>query len=105
MKFRHLVANMSKPTYDDKRKLENKEMHLQNMRIKSELKRNVTVTVSSEHFYKTGIMCDVVQVRLNSFLVAAELITVRAERGPVLTSCVWHFVCLSDCTSVTAKFV
>lgn len=53
---------MSKPKYEDKRKLEVKETHLQNMRIKSELKRNVTVTVSSENFYKTGIMCDVVQV-------------------------------------------
>lgn len=64
VKFRHLLANMSKPKFEDKRKLESKETHLQNMRIKSELKRNVTVTVSSEHFFMTGIMCDVVQVRL-----------------------------------------
>lgn len=53
---------MPKPSFEDKRKLESKEIRLQNMRTKSEMKRNVTVTVSSEHFYKTGIMCDIVQV-------------------------------------------
>lgn len=53
---------MPKPSFEDKRKLEAKEIYLQTMRIKSEMKRNVTVTVNSENFYKTGIMCDVIQV-------------------------------------------
>lgn len=29
----------------------------------SNLKRDVTVVVSSENFFRTGIMCDIVQVR------------------------------------------
>nr|WDW26281.1 drosha [Amrasca biguttula biguttula] len=61
VKFRHLLANMPKPSSEDKRKLKSKEMRLQVLRTKNELKRNVTVTVSSEHFYKSGIMCDMVQ--------------------------------------------
>ncbi|XP_054279725.1 ribonuclease 3 [Macrosteles quadrilineatus] len=61
VKFRHLMANMPKPSFNDKEKLELKEIKLQSMRTKSELKRNVTVTVSSENFRLTGIMCDVVQ--------------------------------------------
>lgn len=61
VKYRHLVANMSKPTYEDKRKLEAKESRLQEMRLAGRMKRNVTVAVSSKHFHRTGIMCDVVQ--------------------------------------------
>lgn len=61
VKFRHLVANMSKPSYDDKRKLEYKENRLQEMRTQGRMKRNVTVEVSSKGFYQTGIMCDIVQ--------------------------------------------
>ncbi|KAJ6642814.1 Ribonuclease 3, partial [Pseudolycoriella hygida] len=61
VKFRHLVANMSKPSYDDKRKLEQKEIRLQEMRTQGRMKRNITVAVSSKGFYRTGIMCDIIQ--------------------------------------------
>lgn len=61
VKFRHLLANMSKPSYEDKRKLEAKEAKLQEMRTQSRMKRDVTVAVSAEGFYRTGIMCDIVQ--------------------------------------------
>lgn len=62
MKFRHLLANMSKPTYEDKRKLEAKENKLNEMRTQGKMKRDVTVAVSSEGFFRTGIMCDIIQV-------------------------------------------
>lgn len=61
VKFRHLIANMSKPSFEDKRKLESKENKLQEMRTQGRMKRNVTVVVSSKGFYRTGIMCDMVQ--------------------------------------------
>lgn len=54
VKFRHLIANMSKPTFDDKRKLEAKENKLQEMRTQGQMKRDVTVAVSAEGFYRTG---------------------------------------------------
>lgn len=53
---------MSKPTYEDKRKLEAKENKLNEMRTQGKMKRDVTVAVSSEGFFRTGIMCDVIQV-------------------------------------------
>lgn len=52
---------MPKPTFEDKQKLAAKENRLQTMRTHSKMKRDVTVTVSSEGFYLTGLMCDVVQ--------------------------------------------
>nr|XP_031849478.1 ribonuclease 3 [Nomia melanderi] len=61
VKFRHLLANMPKPSFEDKRKLEAKENKLQELRTQSKMKRDVTVDVSSEGFYRTGIMCDIVQ--------------------------------------------
>ncbi|EFN85596.1 ribonuclease 3 [Harpegnathos saltator] len=61
VKFRHLLANMSKPSYEDKRKLEAKENRLQELRTQSKMKRDVTVDVTSDGFYRTGIMCDIVQ--------------------------------------------
>ncbi|XP_058800007.1 ribonuclease 3 isoform X2 [Phymastichus coffea] len=61
VKFRHLLANMAKPTFEDKRKLEAKENKLQELRTQSKMKRDVTVDVTSEGFYRTGIMCDIVQ--------------------------------------------
>lgn len=61
VKFRHLIANMSKPSFEDKRKLETKENRLQEMRTQGRMKRNVTVAISSKNFFRTGIMCDVVQ--------------------------------------------
>lgn len=68
VKFRHLLANMSKPTFEDKRKLEAKEIKLQEMRTQSKMKRDVTVAVSAEGFYRTGIMCDIIQVSEFFFL-------------------------------------
>ncbi|XP_071516601.1 ribonuclease 3 [Panulirus ornatus] len=61
VKFRHLLANMPKPSFEDKRRLEAKENRLQEMRMTSKMKRDVTVAVSAQGFYRTGIMCDVVQ--------------------------------------------
>lgn len=61
VKFRHLLANMPKPSYDDKRKLELKERVLQEMRSHNKMKRGVTAAISSKGFYKTGLMCDIVQ--------------------------------------------
>ncbi|XP_076755408.1 ribonuclease 3 drosha [Xylocopa sonorina] len=61
VKFRHLLANMPKPSFEDKRKLEAKENKLQELRTQSKMKRDVTVDVSSEGFHRTGIMCDIVQ--------------------------------------------
>ncbi|XP_055387198.1 ribonuclease 3 [Condylostylus longicornis] len=61
VKYRHLIANMSKPSYEDKRKLELKEHKLQEMRTQGRMMRNITVAVSSKGFYRTGIMCDIVQ--------------------------------------------
>ena len=61
VKFRHLIANMSKPSFEDKRKLEAKENRLQEMRTQGRMKRNVTVAISSKNFFRTGIMCDIVQ--------------------------------------------
>ncbi|XP_068249808.1 ribonuclease 3-like [Palaemon carinicauda] len=61
VKFRHLLANMPKPSFEDKRRLEAKENKLQEMRMTSKMKRDVTVAVSAQGFYCTGIMCDVIQ--------------------------------------------
>lgn len=61
VKFRHLLANMPKPSSEDKRKLELKERALQEMRSHNKMKRGVTAAVSSKGFYKTGLMCDIVQ--------------------------------------------
>lgn len=61
VKFRHLLANMPKPSFEDKRKLEIKERALQEMRSHNKMKRGVTAAVSSKGFFKTGLMCDIVQ--------------------------------------------
>ncbi|XP_067003035.1 ribonuclease 3 [Anabrus simplex] len=61
VKFRHLLANMAKPSFEDKRKLEAKENKLQEMRTQSKMKRDVTVAMSAKGFYRTGIMCDIIQ--------------------------------------------
>lgn len=73
VKFRHLVANMSKVTYEDKRKLEAKEARLQEMRMQGRMKRNVTVAVSSKNFRRTGIMCDIVQHAMLIPVLASHL--------------------------------
>ncbi|XP_037086681.1 ribonuclease 3-like [Pollicipes pollicipes] len=61
VKYRHLLANLPKPSMEDKRKLMAKESQLQNLRLQAKLKRDVTVSVSSQGFRKTGLMADVVQ--------------------------------------------
>lgn len=62
VKFRHLIANMSKPSFLDKRKLETKENRLQEMRSQGRMKRNVTVAIPARNFHRTGLMCDIIQV-------------------------------------------
>ena len=61
VKFRHLLANMAKPTFKDRRELEAKEHALQEMRSNSKLKRDCTAVVSSKGYHKTGLMTDIVQ--------------------------------------------
>ncbi|KAL4715684.1 hypothetical protein ACJJTC_006263 [Scirpophaga incertulas] len=61
VKYRHLVANMPKPSANERQKLSAKEAKLQEMRTQSKMKRDVTVAISSEGFHTTGLMCDVVQ--------------------------------------------
>lgn len=59
---------MSKPTFEDRRKLEAKENKLQEMRTQSKMKRDVTIAVSAEGFYRTGVMCDIIQVQKDKCL-------------------------------------
>ncbi|VVC29497.1 Double-stranded RNA-binding domain,Ribonuclease III domain,Ribonuclease III [Cinara cedri] len=61
VKFRHLLANMPKPSAEDKRKLKTKEISLQETKSHNKMKRGVTAAISSKGFYKTGLMCDIVQ--------------------------------------------
>ncbi|XP_041981511.1 ribonuclease 3 [Aricia agestis] len=61
VKCRHLIANMAKPSFEERQKLAAKEAKLQEMRTQSKMKRDVTVAISSEGFHTTGLMCDVVQ--------------------------------------------
>ncbi|GIX85271.1 ribonuclease 3 [Caerostris darwini] len=61
VKFRHLLANKPKVRYADRHRLMQKETRLQEMRMENDLKRDVTVVISSKGFYRTGIMSDVVQ--------------------------------------------
>lgn len=61
VKFRHLLANKPKVCFADRQILLQKEEKLQEMRMKSDLKRDVTVVISSKGFYATGIQCDIVQ--------------------------------------------
>ena len=50
VKFRHLLANMAKPSYKDKRELEAKEHALQEMRSNSKLKRDCTAVISAQGY-------------------------------------------------------
>ncbi|CAB3247366.1 unnamed protein product [Arctia plantaginis] len=61
VKYRHLIANMAKPSFKERQKLAAKEATLQEMRTQSKMKRDVTVAISSEGFHTTGLMCDIVQ--------------------------------------------
>ena len=61
VKYRHLLANKPKVTFEEKQLLLKKEEKLQEMRLKSDLKRDCTVTISTKGFMRTGIFCDVIQ--------------------------------------------
>ncbi|XP_055946835.1 ribonuclease 3-like isoform X3 [Argiope bruennichi] len=61
VKYRHLLANKPKVRYADRHRLMQKETRLQEMRMENDLKRDVTVVISSKGFYKTGIKSDIVQ--------------------------------------------
>lgn len=61
VKYRHLLANKPKVSYEEKQMLLKKEEKIQEMRLKSDLKRDCTVVISSKNFYCTGIYCDLIQ--------------------------------------------
>lgn len=61
VKYRHLLANMAKPTYKEKRNLEAMEKKLFEIRSNTSMKRDVTVAISCQDFVRTGLMADIVQ--------------------------------------------
>ncbi|KAM4688593.1 ribonuclease 3 isoform 2-T2 [Discoglossus pictus] len=61
VKLRHLLANSPKVKQADKQKLAQREEALQKIRQKNTMRREVTVELSSQGFWKTGIRSDVCQ--------------------------------------------
>nr|XP_023680996.1 ribonuclease 3 [Paramormyrops kingsleyae] len=61
VKLRHLLANSPKVRQVDKQKLTQREEALQKIRQKNSMRREVTVELSSQGFWKTGIRSDVCQ--------------------------------------------
>ncbi|KAF5890564.1 ribonuclease 3, partial [Clarias magur] len=61
VKLRHLLANSPKVKQIDKQKLTQREESLQKIRQKNTMRREVTVELSSQGFWKTGIRSDVCQ--------------------------------------------
>ncbi|KAK3088622.1 hypothetical protein FSP39_021413 [Pinctada imbricata] len=61
VKYKHLLNSKPKVTFSDKKKLADKEKYLQELRMKSTMKREITVELSSEGFYRTGIWSDITQ--------------------------------------------
>ncbi|XP_066294267.1 ribonuclease 3-like isoform X1 [Branchiostoma lanceolatum] len=61
LRLRHLLANSPKVRPQDRQKLFIRETELQKIRSKSEMRREVTVELSSEGFVRTGIRSDVCQ--------------------------------------------
>ncbi|KAL4631032.1 ribonuclease 3 [Arapaima gigas] len=61
VKLRHLLANSPKVRQVDKQKLTQREEALQKIRQKNTMRREVTVELSSQGFWKTGIRSDVCQ--------------------------------------------
>lgn len=61
LKFRHLLANKPKVSFNDKQILLQKEEKLQELKGNGDLKRNTTVVLPCDQFYTTGLLCDVVQ--------------------------------------------
>ncbi|KAL7373887.1 hypothetical protein ABVT39_016688 [Epinephelus coioides] len=58
VKLRHLLANSPKVKQIDKQKLTQREEALQKIRQKNTMRREVTVELSSQGFWKTGIRSD-----------------------------------------------
>ncbi|XP_037135255.1 ribonuclease 3 [Syngnathus acus] len=79
VKLRHLLANSPKVKQLDKQKLTQREEALQKIRQKNTMRREVTVELSSQGFWKTGIRSDVCQ---------------HAMMLPVLTHHVRYHQCL-----------
>lgn len=73
VKFRHLLANKPKVNFADRQVLSQKEEKLQEMRQKSDLKRDVTVEIPAKGFMRTGIFCDVIQHALVIPVVVCHL--------------------------------
>ncbi|CAF98721.1 unnamed protein product [Tetraodon nigroviridis] len=61
VKLRHLLANSPKVKQIDKQKLMQREEALQKIRQKNTMRREVTVELSSQGFWKSGIRSDVCQ--------------------------------------------
>ncbi|XP_076856992.1 ribonuclease 3 isoform X2 [Brachyhypopomus gauderio] len=61
VKLRHLLANSPKVKQIDKQKMMQREEALQKIRQKNTMRREVTVELSSQGFWKTGIRSDVCQ--------------------------------------------
>ncbi|XP_030072619.1 ribonuclease 3 [Microcaecilia unicolor] len=61
VKLRHLLANSPKVKLSDRLKLGQREEALQKIRQKNTMRREVTVELSSQGFWKTGIRSDVCQ--------------------------------------------
>uniref|UniRef100_A0A8C8JLD0 Ribonuclease 3 n=1 Tax=Oncorhynchus tshawytscha TaxID=74940 RepID=A0A8C8JLD0_ONCTS len=61
VKLRHLLANSPKVKQIDKQKLTQREEALQKIRQKNTMRREVTVELSSQGFWKTGIRSDLCQ--------------------------------------------
>ncbi|XP_023182231.1 ribonuclease 3 isoform X1 [Xiphophorus maculatus] len=61
VKLRHLLANSPKVKQIEKQKLTQREEALQKIRQKNTMRREVTVELSSQGFWKTGIRSDVCQ--------------------------------------------
>ena len=73
VKYRHLLANKPKVSYADRQTLQQKEEKLQELRLKSDLKRDVTIVVPADGFSRTGIFCDVTQFALMIPVVVCHL--------------------------------
>ncbi|XP_051872662.1 ribonuclease 3 isoform X2 [Pristis pectinata] len=61
VKLRHLLANSPKVKQADKQKLAQREEALQKIRQKNTMRREVTVELSSQGFWRTGLRSDVCQ--------------------------------------------
>ncbi len=69
LKARYLLVNKPRPTAQDKEKLLEMERDLRKLRTQPNMKREVTVALSTKEFYNTGLYCDVVQVKSLSVFI------------------------------------